>query len=197
MTRKTSEWAAATAVDSAEFLIRQSANKRLPIALLDDHVQDMIDSSLSGVGSSDFQKAVLTADVGTTSVTPSTIFSFDVEANKVYRLSGFLFWRTTATTKGMAVTIDGTAGVQSVGLRADTFDSSSASVSQFTKTKGTLLSFGTSAIGGDDNLMRLDGQIFAVSAGTVLVQIAAAVASDYCAAQIGSSCSLQLIGSTS
>lgn len=44
MTRKTSEFPAATLITGAEFLIRQSGNKRLSLAILQDWVEDLAGS---------------------------------------------------------------------------------------------------------------------------------------------------------
>ncbi|SER25426.1 hypothetical protein SAMN04244573_03211 [Azotobacter beijerinckii] len=193
MTRKTSAFAAAEALDAGtEFLVRQSGNKRLPRAALQAYIETLLPESPGS--SSGTLTALRSDDLGVTETTLVDALTFNVQANTVYRLSASLLYRTTAVGKGIRVGIGGTAGVQSVAIRAATFDSSGAPVAQFAHAKGAPLIFPSSANGGDDNLLEITGQVYTTAAGTLTIQIGAAVQYDYTAAQKGSGGFLEALG---
>lgn len=155
-------------------------------------------AAIGADGGSGGGSAAITAlrsdDLGVTETALVDALTFEVEANTIYRLSASLLYRTTATSKGLRVGIGGTAGMQSVAIRAATFDSSGAPVAQFAHAKGVPLIFSTSATGGDDNLLDITGQIYTTAAGTLTIQIGAAVQYDYTAAQKGSGGFLEPLG---
>lgn len=155
-------------------------------------------TAIGADGGSGGGSAAITAlrsdDLGVTETALVDALTFAVEANTVYRLSASLLYRTTATSKGLRIGIGGTAGVQSVAIRAATFDSAGEPVAQFAHAKGAPLVFPTSATGGDDNLLEITGQIYTTAAGTLTIQIGAAVQYDYTAAQKGSGGFLEPLG---
>lgn len=192
-TRKFGEFAAGTEVTLMEFIGRQGgANKRFPIAVLQAWIEGL-DLGGGGGGSSALA-AHRDTDLGVTALTLVEALAWTLPAAGLYQLRAALYVRTTAVDKGIRVAIGGTAGTQSIAATFKMMGNSAAYLVKSTKTKDEALVFGSSAVGGDDNLMEISGLVYATSGGTIQIKIGAAVEFDYCAAQKGSGGLLELIG---
>ncbi|MED5545701.1 MAG: Calx-beta domain-containing protein [Pseudomonadota bacterium] len=148
----------------------------------------------SGGGGSGALVAVRSDDIGVTETALADVLSFDVVAGTVYSVRLNLLYRATGMEKGITVGVGGTAGVQSVALHFQGFDQNGARVAKFTKTRGQALVFATSAIGGDDNLITVEGLLFVTGNGTFTLQIGSVIQYDYTAAQKGTSGVLTPVG---
>jgi hypothetical protein len=138
---------------------------------------------------------LLTADAtGTTSDIPSVIASVTLTANKVYAIRSTMIYRVTDTAKGIKVAVGGTAGIQSLAVAFTGFDSAGAPVIKYTKTKDQNLTFATSAVNGDDNLMNITGLVYCTGGGTLTLKLGSAVEFDYSQAQKGTFWRLEEIG---
>ncbi|WP_278984069.1 Calx-beta domain-containing protein [Sphingobium yanoikuyae] len=140
----------------------------------------------SGGSGSSAVTALRSTDLGVTEITLVDALSFAVEVNTIYNIRVNLLYRTTDVSKGIRVGFGGTAGVQSLAVRVNGFDSAGAPVGKFCKAKATPVIFNTSPVGGDDNVITVEGVLYATATGTFTVQIGAAVLYDYTAAQKGS-----------
>lgn len=139
--------------------------------------------------------AVLSADVNTTGLTPLDVFEFTVEANKVYKIQVSYFYNATSTSIGLGVAIDGTVGLQSLGVRVSGLDATGGNVVKYINSKGTQVIFDESFVPAANNLLEFSGLIYTTASGTLKFQFAAAVEYEYIAIQKGSGGMLQELGS--
>lgn len=139
-----------------------------------------------GSGGSSAVTALRATDLGVTEITLVDALSFNVVVNTIYNIRINLLYRTTDVSKGIRVGFGGTAGVQSLAVRVNGFDSAGAPVGKLCKAKATPVIFTSSPVGGDDNVITVEGVLFATATGTFTFQIGAAVLYDYTAAQKGS-----------